>query len=347
MSLKDKDVKRLVTLDLLQMVGLVPCEQNLVVESTTGENDTLDQSNEGTELLTDRPSPGPSPLSRRPGDLVIREPTPQHRSTVSAQPGKGKAIEVERELSSSSDDEDEFLDQILNADPEMFRHFNAPPAPKRKSGEGSGSTPPSKVPRTTPPSQGRQPNESTKIPQLTPSSLPPSTSLTPTRLTGSSEVLRTAGGLGKELLNETIHDTSMLQSFESFPRLSVEVILRRELAQLMNSLVAISHAQLQAVDYKELIKVLNDQLVDAQARVETLTASEKDLKSKLEQAERIVAERDESLRRLSDENQQQIQTNKSLTDQLEKLTRENEELTRENEELRREKEADLARYEEI
>ena len=96
-----------------------------------------------------------------------------------------------------------------------------------------------------------------------------------------------------------------------------------------------------------MLKVLNDQLVDAQARVETLTTSEKDLKSKLEQAERTLAERDASLRGLSDENQKQIQTNKSLTDQLEKLTRENEELTRENEELRREKEADLARYEEI
>ena len=57
----------------------------------------------------------------------------------------------------------------------------------------------------------------------------------------------------------------------------------------MQSLVPIGHAQLRAVDYKELIKVLNDQLVEA--------------KSKLEQAERTVAERDESLRKLSDENQ--------------------------------------------
>ncbi|XP_062114819.1 probable plastid-lipid-associated protein 13, chloroplastic [Humulus lupulus] len=93
MSLKEKDVKKLVTLDLLQMVSLVPCEQDLVVESTTGENDTPGRSTEGTEQMTDRHSPGPSPLSRRPGDLVIREPDPQRRSTIPAQPGKGKAIQ--------------------------------------------------------------------------------------------------------------------------------------------------------------------------------------------------------------------------------------------------------------
>ncbi|XP_062087203.1 uncharacterized protein LOC133794040 [Humulus lupulus] len=108
----------------------------------------------------------------------------------------------------------------------------------------------------------------------------------------------------------------------------------------MNSLITISHAHHRAVDYKELIKVLNDQLVDAQTKVETLTSSEKDLKSKVEQAEKTVAERNESLRGLADENQKQTQINKSLTDQLEKLTHENKE-------LKREKEADLARYEEI
>ncbi|XP_062116627.1 uncharacterized protein LOC133830622 [Humulus lupulus] len=349
MCIEEKDVKNLVIVDNLQMVSLLPSNQNITVESTTEEANATDQSNAGTEVVTDQFSPRSSPHSRRPGDLIIREPQPedQCRPAIPTQPGKGKAIQLERDLSSSSDDEDDFLDQILNSDSEIFTHFNAPHAPKMKSGEGSGSTPPSKVPRTTPPNKGRQPNESTAISQLTPSSLPPSTSLTPTRLTGSSEVLRTAGDLGKELLHETIHDTSMIQSFESFPRLSIEVVLRRGLAQLMNLLVTISHAQLRAVDYKELIKVLNDKLVDAQARVETLTASEKDLTSKLEQAERTMVKWDESLRRLSDENQKQIQTNKSLIDQLEKLTSENEKLTRKNEELRREKEADLARYEEI
>ena len=107
----------------------------------------------------------------------------------------------------------------------------------------------------------------------------------------------------------------------------------------MQSLVTIGHAQLRAVDYKELIKVLNDQLVEA--------------KSKLEQAERTVAERDESLRKLSDENQQQVQNNNSLTAQLEKLSlenkglaRDNERLINENEELKQEKELDLIRFEE-
>ncbi|XP_062087045.1 uncharacterized protein LOC133793782 [Humulus lupulus] len=107
----------------------------------------------------------------------------------------------------------------------------------------------------------------------------------------------------------------------------------------MKSLVTIGHAQLRAVDYKELIRVQNDQLVEA--------------KSKLEQAEKTVAERDESLKKLSDESQKQAQNNASLTTQLEKqslkikeLVRDNERLIGENEELKQEKELDLIRFEE-
>ncbi|XP_062075668.1 uncharacterized protein LOC133779770 [Humulus lupulus] len=329
MSLKEKDVKKLVTLDLLQMVSLVPCEQDLVVESTTGENDTPGQSNEGTEQMTDRHSPGPSPLSRRPGDLVIREPDPQRRSTIPAQPGKGKAIQVEGELSSSSDDEDEFLDQIFNADSDMFRDCVAS---KRKTGDGSGSMPPQKIQKVVPPSQGRQPGGPTTLPPLTPSSLPPSASLTPTHQGSSSELLRAVSDLGKGLLEDIGRDASTLQSLDSYPRLSVEVVLKRGLAQLMKSLVTIGHAQLRAVDYKELIKVQDDQLVEA--------------RSKLEQAERTIAERDESLKK-------QAQNNASLTTQLEKqsldikeLVRDNERLISENEELKQEKELDLIRFEE-
>ncbi|XP_062086331.1 uncharacterized protein LOC133792441 [Humulus lupulus] len=256
MCTEENDVKELVTVDNLQMVGLLPSNQNMTVESTTEEANAIDQSNTDTEVVTDQFSPRPSLHSPR-------------------------------------------------LDSEMFRQFNTSLAPKRKSGEGSGSTPPSKVPRTTPPSQGRQPKESITIPQLTPSLLPPSASLTPTRLTGLSEALRTTGNIGKELLNQTLRDASTIQSFESLPRLSVEVVLQRGLAQLMNV-----------------------------TKVETLTSSERDLRSKVEQAEKTVAERDESLRGLADKNQKQTQINKSLTDQLEKLTRENEELTRESEELK-------------
>ncbi|XP_062092099.1 uncharacterized protein LOC133797720 [Humulus lupulus] len=226
----------------------------------------------------------------------------------------------------------------------MFRQCIAS-APKRKVGDGSGSMRSRKIQKVVPPSQGRQPDGPTTLPPLTPSSLPSSASLTPTRLGSSSEVLCAASDLGKGLLEEIDHDASMLQNFESYPRLSVEVVLRRGLAQL-KSLVTISHAQLRAVDYKELIKVLNDQLVEAQATVKTLTASEKDSKSKLEQAEKTVAERDESLRKLSEENQQQVQNNNSLTAQLEKLARDNERLISENEELKQEKELDLIRFEE-
>ncbi|XP_062080673.1 uncharacterized protein LOC133832661 [Humulus lupulus] len=281
MSLKEKDVKKLVTLDLLQMVSLVPCEQDLVVESTTGENDTPGQSTEGTEQMTDRHSPGPSPLSRRPGDLVIREPDPQRRSTIPAQPGKGKAIQ--------------------------------------------------KIQKVVPPSQGRQPGGPTTLPPLTPSSLPPSASLTPTHQGSSSELFRAVSDLGKGLLEDIGRDASTLQSLDSYPRLSVEVVLKRGLAQLMKSLVTIGHAQLRAVDYKELIKVQDDQLVEA--------------RSKLEQAERTIAERDESLKK-------QAQNNASLTTQLEKqsldikeLVRDNERLISENEELKQEKELDLIRFE--
>ena len=53
MSTEEKDVKRLVTIDCLQMVGLIPCDQDMAVESTTGENNTTDQSNAGTEIVTD------------------------------------------------------------------------------------------------------------------------------------------------------------------------------------------------------------------------------------------------------------------------------------------------------
>ena len=118
-------------------------------------------------------------------------------------------------------------------DPDMFRECVAS-APKRKVGDGSGSMPPRKILKVVPPSQGRQPEGPTTLPPLTPSSLPPSASLTPTRLASSSEVLRAASDLGKGLFEEIDHDASMLQSFESFPRLSVEVVLRRGLAQLMN-----------------------------------------------------------------------------------------------------------------
>ncbi|XP_062114909.1 uncharacterized protein LOC133828836 [Humulus lupulus] len=328
MSLKEKDVKRLVTLDLLQMVGLVPCDQDLAVDSTTGENDTPDRSTGGLELVTSRPSPGPSPLSHRSGDLVIREPDPQRRSTIPAQPGKGKAIQVEGELSSSSDDEDEFLEQIFNADSDMFREV----ASKRKTGDGSGSMPPQKIQKVVPPSQGRQPGGPTTLPPLTPSSLPPSASLTPTHQGSSSEIFRAVSDLGKGLLEDIGRDASTLQSLDSYPRLSVEVVLKRGLTQLMKSLVTIGHAQLRAVDYKELIKVQDDQLVEA--------------RSKLEQAERTIAERDESLKK-------QAQNNASLTTQLEKqsldikeLVRDNERLISENEELKQEKELDLIRFEE-
>ncbi|XP_062114032.1 uncharacterized protein LOC133825052 [Humulus lupulus] len=75
------------------------------------------------------------------------QPQPQCRSTILAQSGKGKAIQIERELNSSSDDEDKFIDQILNSDPDMFRQCIAS-APKRKAGDGSGSTPPRKIPKT-------------------------------------------------------------------------------------------------------------------------------------------------------------------------------------------------------
>ena len=108
----------------------------------------------------------------------------------------------------------------------------------------------------------------------------------------------------------------------------------------MQSLITIRHAQHRAVDYKELIKVLNDQLVKVQTKVETLTSLEKYLKSKVEQAEKTIAEWDGSLRELTDENKKQIQTNKMLTNQLEKMTHENEE-------QKREKEVDLDHYKEI
>ncbi|XP_062104545.1 uncharacterized protein LOC133815758 [Humulus lupulus] len=313
---------------------------------------TPHESNAGTELVTDQLSPGPSPLFRRPGDLIIREPEPQHRSAIPARSGKGKAIQVERELSSSSDDEDEFVDQILNADPNMFRQCIAS-SPKRKAGDGSGSMPPRKIPKVVPPNRGRQPEGSTTLPPLAPSSLSSSASLTPPGPPGPSKALRAADTKLRGSADQTLRDASTIQSFESLPWLSVDPVLDRGIAQLTHTLMTFCHAQQRSVNYKELIKVLNDQLVEAQAKVETLIALKKDSKSKLEQAEKTVAERDESLRRLSDENQQQAQTNQSLSAQLEKLTLENKELARENEglvseneELKQKKEFDLIRFEE-
>ena len=95
---------------------------------------------------------------------------------------------------------------------------------------------------------------------------------------------------------------------------------------LFQGFIIVSHAQRLAVDYKLLVKILNDQLVEAQAKIESLTKSEKDLQEKTEQAEKTIADRDRSLKELVDENNKQIQTNKTLTDQLEKKTQENEEL---------------------
>ncbi|XP_062117990.1 uncharacterized protein LOC133831634 [Humulus lupulus] len=107
-----------------------------------------------------------------------------------------------------------------------------------------------------------------------------------------------------------------------------------------SALITISHAQHRAVDYKELVKVLNDHLVESQAKIEHLTKSEKDLQEKTEQAEKLVADRDRALKELTDENNKLIQTIKKLTDQQEKNVQEIEE-------LKQDKEADLARYEEI
>ena len=72
----------MVTVENLQMVSLLPSNQNITVESTTEENNATNQSNAGTEVVTDQFSPGPSPYSRRPGDLIIREPQPEDNADL-------------------------------------------------------------------------------------------------------------------------------------------------------------------------------------------------------------------------------------------------------------------------
>ena len=70
------------------------------------------------------------------------------------------------------------------------------------------------------------------IPQLTPSSLPPSASLTPPGPPGPSEALRAADTKLRGSADQTLRDASTIQSFESLPRLSVDVVLDRGIAQL-------------------------------------------------------------------------------------------------------------------
>ncbi|XP_062086109.1 uncharacterized protein LOC133792209 [Humulus lupulus] len=91
-------------------------------------------------------------------------------------------------------------------------------------------------------------------------------------------------------------------------------------AAVYMGLITDSHAQRRAIDYKELFKVLNDQLVEVEAKIEFLTKSKKNLQEKIEQAEKAA--------------------NKRLTNQL-------VEKTQENEELKQDKETNLARDEEI
>ena len=85
---------------------------------------------------------------------------------------------------------------------------------------------------------------------------------------------------------------------------------------------------------------MNNQLVEAKTKIESLTKSKKDLQEKTEQVKKTIADWDRSLKELVDENNKQVQANKTLTDQLKKKTQENEE-------LKQEKETDLARYEDI
>ena len=112
----------------------------------------------------------------------------------------------------------------------MFRECVAS---KRKTGDGSGSMPPQKIQKVAPPSQGRKTEGPTTLPPLTPSSLPPSASLTPTHQPSSSELFRAVRALGKGPLEDIGRDASTLQSLDSYPRLSVEVVLKRGLTQLM------------------------------------------------------------------------------------------------------------------
>ncbi|XP_062094031.1 uncharacterized protein LOC133800070 [Humulus lupulus] len=71
-------------------------------------------------------------------------------------------------------------------------------------------------------------------------------------------------------------------------------------------LITVSHAQHRAVNYKELVKVLNDQLVEAQAKISILTKSKKDLEEKTEQGKKAVANHDRPVKELADENNKKI-----------------------------------------
>ena len=112
----------------------------------------------------------------------------------------------------------------------MFRECVAS---KRKTGDGSSTMPPQKVQKVAPPSQGRQNEGPITLPPLAPSSLPPSASLTATHQGSTNELFHAVSNLGKGLLEDAGHDASTLQSLDSYPRLSVDVVLKRGLAQLM------------------------------------------------------------------------------------------------------------------
>ncbi|XP_062108035.1 uncharacterized protein LOC133818936 isoform X2 [Humulus lupulus] len=216
-------------------------------------------------------------------------------------------------------------------DPDIIKQLNTPSAQKRKTGEGSSLNPPSKVVRTTPPNQGRPSDQLVTIPRLTPPSISPSASLQTIWSTSLSEPFCIADEYGKELPDHTLHHTMTTQTYETLPRQIVEVVLHKGLAEIMTGLITISHAQHRAVDYEELVKVLNDQLVEAQTKIDILTKSEKDLQEKTEQAEKAVTDWDRSLKEFADENNKKIQANKRLTDQLVEKTQENEELKQDKE----------------
>ncbi|XP_062089154.1 uncharacterized protein LOC133795718 [Humulus lupulus] len=346
MSTEEKDVKRLVTVDYLQMVGLIPCDKNMAVENSEMFRHCIvppapkRKFGEGSGLTPPRKTLMTfCHAQQRSVDYkelikVLNDQLVEARAKTDALQSKleqaEKTVTEQNESLKGLDDGNNQQNQANKSLTNRLDGLTRENEGLARENEGLIS-------------------ENEELKQEKEADL---TRYEETCFNCFYQLWKLNKPLKLDFLTEEIQAEELARYSEMFRHCIVPPAPKRKfgegsgLTPPRKTLMTFCHAQQRSVDYKELIKVLNDQLVEARAKTDAL-------QSKLEQAEKTVTEQNESLKGLDDGNNQQNQANKSLTNRLDGLTRENEGLARENEgliseneELKQEKEADLTRYEE-
>ena len=127
-----------------------------------------------------------------------------------------------------------FLLFVSFADPAMFRQLcpSGVVAQKRKFGESSGSTPASKVTKTTPTAETIE-QPPLAIPRFAPASLPPTASSVTTGRSNVIDSLIASQDWGKGVMDFVAQLGSTHKIFGTLPRQSLEMVLRNGVADIM------------------------------------------------------------------------------------------------------------------